>query len=71
MIKYRYKVDENTTTETFYLSDIPKNTPYESIDEVLVDDDVIILDPTKNELIQKVQELQEQLIEVKQQLNNL
>lgn len=32
MIKYRYKVDENTTTETLDLSTIPEGTPYETIE---------------------------------------
>lgn len=32
MIKYRYKVAENTTTETFDLLSIPNGTPYETIE---------------------------------------
>lgn len=71
MIKYRYKVDENTTTETFDLTAIPSGVAYETINEVLEEETPTITEPTKEEIIQVVQSLESQLNEVKEQLNNL
>ena len=40
MIKYRYKINENTTTETLNLSDIPDGLDYETI-EVIPQEEII------------------------------
>jgi hypothetical protein len=40
MIKYRYKINENTTTETLNLSDIPDGLEYETI-EFEIEEDAI------------------------------
>ncbi len=71
MIKYRYNVDENTTTETFDLTTIPSGIAYETINEFLEEETPTITEPTKEEIIQTVQSLESQLNEVKEQLNNL
>ncbi len=71
MIKYRYKIDENTTTETFDLSTIPNGVSYETIEEVIEEETITITEPTVEEIIQTVQSLESQLNEVKEQLNNL
>jgi hypothetical protein len=46
-------------------------TFYENATKLEIDNSVIITEPTKEELIQTVNFLDEQLKEVKQQLNNL
>jgi hypothetical protein len=71
MIKYRYRIDENTTTETFDLSKIPSGVAYETINEVIEDETPTITEPTVEEIIQTVQSLESQLNDVKEQLNNL
>jgi hypothetical protein len=70
MIAYRYTIG-NTTTETLDLTTIPIDVDYETFDIELEEDVPIVTEPTKEELIQIVQELQEKLTQVTEQLNNL
>jgi MinD-like ATPase involved in chromosome partitioning or flagellar assembly len=70
MIAYRYTIG-NTTTETIDLNSIPKDTIWEIIEVQLEAEAPIVTEPTKEELIQIVQELQEKLTQVTEQLNNL
>jgi hypothetical protein len=71
MIKYRYRIDENTTIETLDLTAIPNGVSYETIEEVIEDETPTITEPTIEEIIQVVQSLENQLNDVKEQLNNL
>ena len=67
MIKYRYTIG-NQSIETIDLSSIPKGIRYETIDFEEKEDIPIEVEPTKEDLIQIVQSLEEQLNEVKLQL---
>lgn len=70
MIAYRYTLN-NQTVETTDLKSIPKDLTYETFDLVLVSENPIIETPTKEQLIQTVQNLEEQINEIKEQINNL
>ena len=70
MIAYRYTIG-NTTTETLDLNSIPKDTIWEIIEVQLEAEAPIVTEPTKEDLILKVQELEQELIEVKNHLNTL
>ena len=70
MIGYRYTI-ENTTIETLDLSTIPSGLNYETFEIVIEEETSTITEPTKEEIIQVVQSLENQLNEVKEQLNNL
>jgi hypothetical protein len=70
MIKYRYYL-ENVMIETLELSEVPKGMLYETYEVEEKEEIPIEKEPTKKELLQTVQSLEEQLKEVKQQLNNL
>lgn len=70
MIAYRYTIG-NTTTETLDLNSIPKDTIWEIIEVQLEVEAPIVIEPTKEDLILKVQELEQELNNVKNQLNIL
>lgn len=70
MIGYRYTI-ENTTIETLDLTTIPNGVVYETFEIVIEEETPTITEPTKEEIIQVVQSLENQLNEVKEQLNNL
>ncbi len=70
MIKYRYYL-KNVMIETLELSEVPKGISYETYEFEEKKEIPIEKEPSKEELLQTVQSLEEQLNEVKQQLNRL